>query len=201
VVVGSKRRRASFQYPPQHLALAADGKQLLLVERTGAGLRVCVDGKKGPVFKYISVPPRFALGSKTYAYVGKKEASGKDYVVIDGTVGQACRLTPGGGLVFSPDGRRVAYSAFADGKTYVYDGDRKLGPYPAVEWLTYSPDGKHLAFLVSAGTYDKNLIVEGRVIEKVRGPIEFSADGKTIGYGKVMGNEIWWKVTELEGAQ
>ncbi len=206
-VIGEKRQSKSFASRLTGLQLAADGKTLAFSAPSTRGKRyVQIGRKKGPTFDGIR-GLQFVPGTKTVAYIGTYRAKAKgrrdiDHVVFRGRKGPACSLAVRAELTFSPDGKRVAYfSSLGGGKRYVIDGDRRHGPYTVAESLTFSPDSSGLAYLVTRGgtpSYNRNLVVGDRTIEKVRGPIQFSADGKKIAYVQVVGREIWWKVTALD---
>ncbi|NLJ05977.1 MAG: hypothetical protein GX435_09815, partial [Exilispira sp.] len=54
-------------------------------------------------------------------------------------------------IEFSPDGKKLAYIAVADGKWYVVFGKKKSEAYDGVCYLTFSPDGKQLAYVTREG--------------------------------------------------
>jgi hypothetical protein len=70
-------------------------------------------------------------------------------VVHNGEQGESFEAIPFKSIVFSPDGSRLAYAAYREGKQHiVLDG--KLFPYQAVteHGILFSPDGRHAAWVV-----------------------------------------------------
>jgi len=57
-----------------------------------------------------------------------------------------------GGLIFSPDSRRVAFVADTGdpAKQFVIVDDQKQQEYPGVSRPSFSPDGKHIAYAAYA---------------------------------------------------
>jgi Tol biopolymer transport system component len=129
----------------------------------------------------------FSRDSKRVAYLAKKD--GRFLIVVDGVEGkvrfegvigafgvdrmgniqpQSQRGGPlqRGGLIFSPDSRRVAFVADTGdpAKQFVIVDDQKQQEYPGVTRPSFSPDGKHLAYAAFAKDRKTMLIiVDGRV--------------------------------------
>jgi len=127
----------------------------------------------------------FSPDSKRVAYLARKD--GRFLIVVDGVEGkvrfdgvigafgvdrtgniksQAERGGPlqRGGLIFSPDSRRVAFVADTGDpdKQFVIVDDQKQQEYPGVTRPSFSPDGKHRAY--AAFTKDRAgmlVIVDG----------------------------------------
>lgn len=127
----------------------------------------------------------FSPDSKRVAYLAKRD--GRFLIVVDGVEGkvrfdgvigafgvdrmgniksQAERGGPlqRGGLIFSPDSRRVAFVADTGDpdKQFVIADDQKQQEYPGVTRPSFSPDGQHLAY--AAFTKDRAsmlVIVDG----------------------------------------
>lgn len=118
---------------------------------------------------------------------------GKARVVVDGVQGST-EYNYVGQMLFSPDGKRLAYWARRDwNRVFVVDGRETLdeeipwglrsGADAPAERLYFSPDGKRLAYV--AGHNGKTKVVldgtEGKVY-KTLGDVIFSSDSKRIAY-------------------
>jgi len=111
-------------------------------------------------------------------------------------------------LVFSPDGKHIAYVAEEPYAkcSVVLDGTR--GPtYNEIAGLTFSPDGSRFAY-VARSQADKNRDEWAAVVDGVPGkPYDnvdrqgtvFSADGKHLAYGAQRGDRQFLIVDGLEG--
>ncbi|HEX3000661.1 MAG TPA: hypothetical protein VHR86_10570 [Armatimonadota bacterium] len=115
----------------------------------------------------------------------------REMAVIDGKEGPEYNEVHG--ITLSADGRRCAYVAAKNGKQFVVIDGKPGAKYAEVRWLglTFSPDGKHLAYaaLKPTGTdADLTTVVvadgkESRGYEDVlETSITFSPDGKHLGY-------------------
>ncbi len=103
-------------------------------------------------------------------------------------------------ISFSPDGSRVAYTAWkGEIATTVVDG------VPGVEFLwvdppAFSADGKRVAYFAGPSVGKSVLVVDGKSRE-VPHPLTapfFSPDGKKVAFGARIGRELWWKVMDVE---
>jgi hypothetical protein len=109
----------------------------------------------------------------------------EEWVVCDGNEGPHYRKVDIGGFSgFSPDGKRLIYTATDDqrSKFIVLDGQPLKG-YEGVGYMAFSPDGKRLAF--TARRDGNEMVVcdgkEGKPYPEVFYPI-FSPDGKSLAY-------------------
>jgi Tol biopolymer transport system component len=87
-------------------------------------------------------------------------------------------------IVFSPDGRRVAYSAKKDGKFIVVFDNKAGKPYAGVADLAFGPDSRTFAYRAVDAEGRMCMVVdgrEGRWSENMGKPA-FSPDGRTVGY-------------------
>lgn len=123
---------------------APDGKTLCYYSRTDSGSYTFVMGEvevSSPSESVSSVT--FSPDGKSYAYAACSD--GKFAVVVGGKRGISygtCVIR----LQYSPDGRAVAYVGSRDSKEHVIVGEKEYGPFDRVKMLTFSPDGKKLAF-------------------------------------------------------
>jgi hypothetical protein len=162
------------------LHVSDDGSTYAYVIRTPEGARVVADGKTGSAFVSCS-EPRFSPVTKKLFYLAIDSSSGRPQtvLVVDDTatpfMPAASGLTTEGCLQFSNDGKRwVAVS----GDASQLGGGGGPRPFPEIVVLDetglrryrdtsepcFSPDGKHLAYLVkdeTGGTW--SLAVDGQV--------------------------------------
>ncbi len=127
-------------------------------DRSHGTWHVVVDGKQGPGYNYVHRPVFSGDGSRS-AYRALKDAKGfgemgweggRRVIVIDGKESSARHEVQPETILFSADGRRLAYVAFPSRKqrVVVVDG-RKSRLYRWVYNLTFSPDGERLAYIAS----------------------------------------------------
>jgi WD40 repeat protein len=96
-----------------------------------------------------------------------------------------------GEIVFSPDGRRVAYTAKKDGKSFVV-ADNKVGkPYEGVADLVFSPDSGKIAYRALISEEKMCIVADGREGAWYRnlGQPVFSPDGRSTGYEAMKGEK------------
>lgn len=130
-----------------------------------------------------------------------------DFIVVDGEEGE--NFSGVTAPRFSPDGKRVAYRGHWRQKwAAVVDG--KNGPdFDAVDDVAFSPDGASYAYAAMTAECRDRVIVppndwvlmhgeEERAKHPWIGAPSFSPDGKKLGFGAVVGDEIWWKVIDVK---
>lgn len=188
---------------PVTILLTPDRRDAVYVVPKGAGRQVHVDGRPaGPEFDGVFVEKSFVRsrdGRRT-AYAVVKETKpgecstcgpqGEWRAVVDGEAGPVYDRV--NGLVFSPDGKRVAYGAMihsggGDVWHLVVDGKETLLPYDSLSYLSpaFTPDGRRLVYVALRG--EKTVVVvdgrEGKAYDRVGAAIPvFSADGKHMAY-------------------
>jgi WD40 repeat protein len=142
---------------------------------------VVVDGQPGP--KYGKVwELTFSPDGKHIAY--RADQGELAFAVLDGEPGLGYESV-WEGLVFSPDGR-LTYTARKDGKVFVVIG-RQPGPAYGGEEITFSPDGRRIAFqttVVGSGGWSerkKSVVLDGQLGPEYEGIVEggptFQSDG------------------------
>ncbi|MDO8586367.1 MAG: hypothetical protein Q7T82_04945 [Armatimonadota bacterium] len=191
------------------IVFSADGKRVAYVASTSDNkCFVVVDGQPGPKCDAGSRPVLSPDGKRLAHRVRHGEMF---VVVVDGVTGPEYDMIENDSIVFSADGRRVAYVAqIWKGKegvrfvsSVVVDGQAGLEFYSASRPV-FSPDGKHLAYgatgnvVSAAGTvggalfvieqyplYGNTIVVDGqagpRYVYGVQLPV-FSQDSKHLAY-------------------
>ena len=166
--------------------LSFDGKTVAYgADRDGSSFMI-VDGKTvGGPFEMVS-SPAISRDGRVIAYAADGE---KTWLIVGD---RKIELSWMPHTVFlSRDGSAWGYLAknqVVTEKTISEKFDEILDP-------EFSPDGKRLAFGARRGK-QQILVIDSREIAAdgmVSGPI-WSEDGTQIGYGALLGREVWWKV-------
>jgi len=174
---------------------------------------VVLDGMEhSPAGTSMAPELRFSrAGTLVYLHHAYEDRRWVDRLVIDGKLGPACTridLEPvRNRLVFSPDGKHIAYVSeeiYAK-SVVILDGSR--GPtYDEVAALTFSPDGSRFAYFARVrvdNIRDKWMIVldgiPGKPYDLVdRQSLTFSAGGKHLAYGAQRGDKQFLVVDGAE---
>ncbi len=160
------------------LALSADGKVQAFAARQKDAERVIVNGIEGPAYSWIREGPILSSDGKHLAYVAERSTlefgqPATYFVVLDGKEGPGY-IGPGIG----------------------HEGDE------IVKDLTFSPDGRHLAYLVKR---DKKWLcvvdgVEGKAYDNFSELfLVFSADGQKLAYSAHVGDKWQMVLNGHEG--
>lgn len=165
-----------------------DSRRVAYAAKIGKKWSVVVDGQAGPAYDELRIAPYplpFSPDSKHLAYAAKR--SGKWVVVVDGQEGAEYRDI--GGVVFSADGKRVAYPVFDRGWSVMADG--QVGPkFESILNPGFSPDGSHVAYVAERRGVDKiwTLVVDGQAGAAYSsiGIWTFSPDGRHVAYPALM---------------
>ncbi len=133
----------------EEISFSPDSRHLAYWGNTESGYGFVFDGRLIPGGHAL----RWSLTGSRYAYVvGEPSRKGRrrgQVMVTDGRRGPVYDRV--GAAVFSPDGRRTAYSAEKGGRHFlVTDGRAQLCP-GSVGNITFSPDGKTLAYALQVG--------------------------------------------------
>ena len=136
----------------------------------------------------------------SYTYI-TRGTDGQGFVVKDGF-----KMGPYdgtiGGLIYSPDGKSVAFSMQKDGKSYIARDGVTGAPYDSVNPPLYSPNGKSLAYVARKNGFD--VIVKDGVESSPYDSISaltYSPDSKRFAF-EAMSHGKWMVVVdEREGKE
>ncbi len=95
-----------------------------------------------------------------------------------------------GTIVFSPDGKKVVYSASRSGEEYVFFEGSRGTSYDKVKFLTLSHDKEHIAYVARSEGREFIVVdgVEGKRYQAVDDPV-FSPDSQTVAYAAEQGRK------------
>lgn len=153
-----------------------DGRRTAYVLRAGPDAHVVVDDRKGPRFDSAG-RPLFSPDGRRIAYVARLGKA--HHVVLDGTPGPAFEDIDDRTLVFSADGKHLAYAA---DRQLILDGVPRLRTAPLLR-LHLSPDGRRWAVArPSSQLSGLELVVDGEILYAyLRDPV-FSPSGRHVAY-------------------
>lgn len=171
-----------------------DSKRVAYAASSGGKVFAVVDGKAGPPYERLRLPPIFGPDSVHVVYIA---GNGSQYLlVLDGVEGPKFDLFTDGSVVFSPDGKHPAYAG-RRGKQWVMmlDGkEQRTFDLIAGESIRFSPDSQHLAYVAIRG--DKRFIIldgkeasSGYASILWPGPI-FSPDSKRLAFAGTQGKQL-----------
>ncbi len=181
------------------LVISADGKRYAYVDSAPAGERVVASGYVGPLHPRCG-RPRFAPKTNALFYWAADYVEGvpKVFFVTPETVVPMESSEPGA-LVFSPDGTRWAMLESANGATgdggeseagaVVYVDGSEIGRWAHASLPSFSPDGKHVAFVYEDADRNGAVMVDGerlRPIDALDGPCAAALDSATGSYVSVL---------------
>lgn len=203
---------------------SADSKHVAYVGFRGKECALVMDGKErgsypgvGMSLYYINgrTPLRRAenkfcpvafSSTDRFAFVackGRRNGEDRDVVVIDGK--ESPEYDDVQGIEFSPDAQHVAYAARKGGKMLVVQDGKPGAKYDDIDGLlTFSPDGRRLAYLVTASNAPDNaksfVVVDGKPGPKFEQidvlSIVFSPDSKHITYTAMVNGDRYCVVTD-----
>jgi Tol biopolymer transport system component len=204
IVVNGKRGRAfdgmeaRVAGRPTPLAFSPDGTRLVYSARQGEEYFLVEDDKI--ITKGMS--PVFSPDGRRLVY---KYLKGSGWVVVvDNWEGEKFDNIDISSLVFSPDSSSIAYPALKKPHYYHVWNHRLSEPLCPFDSGRFSPDSRHIAYAAARSPKDfrkRELLV---VDEKIRGEFKrlwnpvFSPDSKRIAFTVLDGNQLWWKVMDVE---
>lgn len=154
----------------------ADGKKYSPEVDDGYVVAV-VDNKQGIKYNFISTTQfgqiKFSSDSKKYAYLAAKGR--ESFVIINGEEKRRDSGIIASSIIFSPDGKRVAYASHT---FVVVDGVRGKR-YDRVSYPKFSPDGKRVAYAAKSGGRSF-VIVDGQPQKLCAANPVFSPDSKRL---------------------
>ena len=170
------------------VAIAEDGKTWAFVETTPAGERIVARGFTGPLHARVA-RPQFAPRTNALYYWAKDPVGEDEHIVFAMPDGRTVPtdLSEPGPLVFSADGSRVAAAAIrrdtvpgetgSDGRPVIrervvmlVDGV-EIGRWARTSQPSFSPDGKHVAFVHEDEDGRGAVVVDGEVRHEIA-PVE-----------------------------
>jgi len=192
-----------------------DGERFAYQARKGEEEYIVIDGKEIKI-DGVAFGLAFSPDGKQIIYLVMKE--GKEHIVINGKESKGYDEILG--VVFNRDSKQIAYAVKEGEKQFVVINGKEGKAYDEVRLPVFSSDGKHIAYQAREGKNEFVVInsKEGRKFEKLFGAVIweisiyfpiypgeeratnllFTPDGKYIGYGAKLGNELWWIVDEVE---
>lgn len=180
-------------------AVSPDGKRVAYgAQGDDRKAFVMADGKKGELFEAVGRPV-FSADGRHLAYWG--QSGSEKVVVLDGKKGRAFDyrydLSP---ITFSADGNHIAYRAHLEEAPVIAVDDTASEPYALAGDPVFAPDGKTVAY-AAMPRGSRWIVVAGNkksdAFDEI-GPIVFRPDGKRVAFGARIGQELWWKVMDLE---
>lgn len=117
-------------------------------------------------------------------------AGGSQWLRVHDTDGPRFDAIGSEGIVFSADGRRIAYPAVRDGRWVMLLDGQVLGPWDGVADPVFSDDGARFAFLAESASRWHAVVdkAPGPDFERIQaGTLQFSRNGAHVAYAAVSG--------------
>lgn len=177
--------------PSQHLWLSPNGKRLAYILKLDGRESLVCDGRKGPVWDGTAYVGPFSRDSTRFGYQAVKD--GRAFIVFVGEEDKPLTTPEALRAVYSPDGKRVAFTVRKGGEQWVVR-DGKEGPhYRRVSLGRFSPDGKRFAYTAMDDKGNRFVVLDGESLGRYKGvgSLAFSPDSKRFAYtarreGKMM---------------
>jgi len=206
-------------YPAEarDVVFSQDRRHVAYVMPRGQKQCVVVDGQVGAEYDEICKGPIFSPYSNRVAYIAKKGK--KSLVVVDGQPGaEYYNAINGDSLIFSPDGKRVAYvlenpgmifplrpgEVPLDNRPFVVVDGKAGAKYDRIFNLIFSPDSKRVAYIVHKNMGGgRFVVVDGQAGTEYKWvtSLIFSPDGKRVAYTARKGEKSLVVVDGKPGAE
>jgi hypothetical protein len=174
------------------MKFSPDGRRFGFCAATGPGHRVVVDREMiGPEYRWI-IANQFDFSPDgehvAYAAIGHDDRA---RMVVDGSEidAPAIQQHGEGGILFSPNSKRMAYCCITLGNYsfVVVDGRAERTFFGVVRGsYVFSPDSKHLAYDVAIDERSEAVVLDGEVLasfqEVWEGTLSFSPDSRYLAY-------------------
>jgi Tol biopolymer transport system component len=179
-----------------HLFVSPDGEHVAYVLRPGGKKILVFDGNQGPAWDSILYTGPFSPDGKRFVYQARE---GKDSFIVFAGEKKAPIPVPGTGrVVYSGGGRRFAYRAAGDGKSWLVCDGKPEPRYQRTGAFGFSRDGKRFAYVAQSGDDTEFVVLDGKALEahKTVGSIAFSPDGKRFAYAATDANDAAFVVLD-----
>jgi len=220
VVIDGKLTEVLPGFIRDSLVVSSDGQRFAYKVMTDAHLfSIVLDGVVGKAYEAIApAQPVFSPDGKQLSYIADVKPSpdkSEQCIVTNGVEGKSyASIWPW--LKYSPDGKHLFYAASKTGKIFspgisgislgvVLDGvEGKEYPFNGgsmpQQQVTFSPDGKRLAFVVWKGKESRAVVdgVEGPSYDDIRSLV-FSSDSKKVAFFATRGHQRMVVVNGMEG--
>jgi hypothetical protein len=200
------------RWRPDTLAVSPDGMRMAYAVLDGQGRgHIVVDGKAGLNYTGLAGVPVFSADSRHMAYAARNTQN-QWFAVVDGVERHdkhpSAKGHPGisPDLLFSLDGRRLAYVASVDSgsavKQFVVVDGQEGAQYDEIAGLAMSPNGERVAYAARTGN-QWAVVVDGREGPRHEGVLGqtpvFSPDGRHVAYAGRDGGRVFVVVDRKRG--
>jgi hypothetical protein len=182
------------------LIFSPDSQHVAYRARFGGKEHVVVGGETGEHYDAVR-DLVYSPDASRVAY--RAQADGRWFIVVGDRQGKAYDAIQDGSLVFSADGRRLAFVARTGKASSVVTDGTQSRPYPTIEGTpVFSPDGKRMAFVARKARFarlpflggPRAVVEDGREGEAAAGikQVTFSPDSQHLAYAARHGTQ--WSV-------
>jgi len=168
--------------------LSPDGKRVAYLGNDGKNVKLILDGKPGQGYKTIN-DVIFSPNSE-HVLFWAEQYGGLKYVVLDNS--KRIRVDEIYELIFSPDSKKIAFSARLGDKWYAFLNGKKGPAFDQVLDIKFSLDSKNFCYLGKKGLI-WNLYLNGKKQKEWGarfGAVRFSIDSKRIAYAYCRYNKL-----------
>jgi len=220
VINGRKEKIGSTKTPPESPIFSSDSKHIAYMDYDGKYHYIVIDGKRSKPYEWIDEDSLvFSPDSTKIAYIAGKivieKLEGREYpifkyfVVINDEEGKAYNEEISPPIIFSPDGKKVAYIAgerVSEGgirftkEFLVINGEEGKRYHEIIPWtITFSRDSEQVGYIAVEKIFGSGGIIkekkefivvnreEGKRYDEIRG-FGFAPDGKIV-YGITEGGK------------